>query len=76
MRVFWKYYNDMNTIVSIYERDTDTKRERLVYDTDIKPDFQDTGWARWQNDTIEKERMKFGEAIKEISKDEAFLEMI
>jgi len=77
MIVYWKYiYDDDN--YAIWERDTEARKERYIY-AHREYDPSDVGeWEEWTSDTIEQELNVEVNAWKiiEITKEEAFLEMI
>ena len=77
MKIYWKYtYKEDcdGEEVFIYERDTDTKQERMIYSNERGRSDPKDLWHDWDQDLIEEERkMVFACNIKEISKEEAFI---
>jgi len=61
MKIYWLYKNGNddeydNEGFFIYERDHNTKLERLVYSSSRRPTFSDESWSNWDHETIEEER--------------------
>jgi hypothetical protein len=76
MKVYWKYeWSHIDGVVNIYERDTEKKTERMIYNS--RTNCNDSDPWLYQINCINDEREEYPSAtISVISKEDAFLEMI
>jgi len=76
MTIYWKYTNPKDEDdYLIYERNTVTKEDRCVYDSNDSSDLPAL-WNTWGYDTEEAAQRKSDYTLEEITSDNAFLEMI